>query len=137
MASITIDQGIKGILGLGNRVANRAVEIMKEKAATKEDGSPTGHKYDKPLGEPSLVDSIRILEHRAFSREYVIGSTLPYAIYVDQGRGPVHVKNKQWLHWWEPDRGDVFKKSVAAAKGNHFVRRTKEALEQEKFSIVE
>ena len=136
MASITIDQAIKGILGLGGRVANRAVEIMKEEAAVRDDGSPVQHKVDGKLGVPRLVDSIRY-EHRAFSREYAIGPHVPHAEFFRYGRGPVTPKSKKWLHWIEPGGADVFKKYVGPARPNHFIERTKERLEGEKFNIVE
>lgn len=136
MATITIDMAIKGILGLGGRVANRAVAIMKEEASVRDDKSPVKHKVDKPLGVPNLVDSIRA-DHSLFSSQYVIGPHVPHATYFRYGRGPVHAKNKKWLHWIEPDGRDVFKKSVGRARGNHFIERTKERLEAEKFNIVE
>lgn len=130
MASITIDMAIKGILGLGGRVANRAVAIMKEEASVRDDGSSTDGK-----GSNALVNSIRY-EHRLFSRQYAIGPHVDYAEYFRYGRGPAQARNAKYMHF--KIRGaDYFRKKVGPARPNHFIERTKARLEEEKFRIVE
>lgn len=132
MASITIDQAIKGILGLGGRVANRAVEIMKEEASVRDVPRSDGKTSAVRTGK--LVKSIKYT-HRVFSREYAIGPHVDYAEYFRFGRGPI---TKAWnMHWNDPDFGSVYTKHVDKAPPNHFIERTKERLEGEKFNIVE
>lgn len=134
MATITIDQGIKGILGLGMFAANKAVAIMKEEASVRDDGTPTQGK-----GDNALVNSIKY-EHRLFSNEYAIGPHVEYAEHFRYGRGPVTPKGKKnggadVLHWRDPKFGDVFTKHAGPAPPNHFIERTIARLEAEHFNI--
>lgn len=52
-----------------------------------------------------LASSLRILDEGGFSIE--IGSTLPYAVYVEFGHGPAPAKEIQSLHWVDNDDDDA------------------------------
>lgn len=58
----------------------------------------------------------------------ILGSKVPYAYWVDQGRGPVVPKHKKVLRFWV-DGEQVFTKFVKAFPGYHFMERGLKASE--------
>lgn len=62
---------------------------------------------NRTINTGTLLTSIRILENNK-GRDILVGTDLPYAIYIEYGRGPVHANGKV-LHWKDKQTGeDVF-----------------------------
>lgn len=75
-----------------------------------------------------LDESIRIKNGHNYAD---IGTSLFYAQYVEEGRGPVHAKNKPYLVFKIPGRGWIRKKSVGPAPARYFVKRSSKGLAKE------
>lgn len=115
MANLSIDEAMSLLRGYLDRVATEAQSHMKEVIRTKAD-NPTGV-LEKSIDIRSYGENVR-----------GIGSSLPYAKYANNGRGPVRVKNAKSLHWVypRPNGQDFFAKEVGPAAGLHFVEDTAE-----------
>ena len=72
------------------------------------------------INSGALLSSIRILDQ---GQNYiVVGSDLPYAGYIEYGRGPVRPINAEWLHWIDKHSGkDVFAKFAKATEPSPFL----------------
>ena len=68
-----------------------------------------------------LYESIRIKNGHNYAD---IGTSLFYAQYVEEGRGPVHAKNKPYLVFKIPGKGWIRTKSVGPAPARYFVQRS-------------
>lgn len=115
---MTIDQVDAYLEDVLNRVAGEAQRYMAEyieRTADNSTGVLSGSIYNEKRGK--------------FTR--AVGSALPYAKYVNNGRGPVRVKNAKALHWVHPRPSgkDYFAKSAGPAKGLHFIEHTKAHIE--------
>ncbi|GEM_PF-1980839 len=66
-----------------------------------------------------LVGSLKIFDVTENSVEF--GSDLPYAAYVEFGRGPVNPVNKKFLHFFTKDGKEVFTKHVGPAEPRPFL----------------
>ena len=72
------------------------------------------------INSGTLLSSIRILDEG--SNYVIIGSDLPYAGYIEYGRGPVRPINGEWLHWIDKQTGkDVFAKFAKATEPSPFL----------------
>ena len=73
------------------------------------------------INSGTLLSSIGILEEGDDS--ITIGSRLPYAGYIEYGRGPIRPLDPEgWLHWIDKDSGkDVFAKFAKATEPNPFL----------------
>ena len=73
------------------------------------------------INSGTLLSSIRILDEG--SNYVIIGSDLPYAGYIEYGRGPVRpLKEDGWLHWIDKQTGkDVFAKFAKATEPMPFL----------------
>lgn len=60
-----------------------------------------------------------------------IGTDLFYAEYVNDGRGPVHAKNKKFLHFITKNGTEIFAKSVGPAAPRPYLDDSSEALSGE------
>lgn len=60
-----------------------------------------------------------------------IGTTLFYAQYVEEGRGPVHAKNKPFLVFKIPGVGWIKTKSVGPAAPRYYLKESAQLLEKE------
>lgn len=125
MANLSLDEAISKIDGILDRVALEAQAYMKESIRTKAD-NPTG----------ALEKSIDIRNIGSNARG--IGSSLSYAKFANDGRGPVRVKNKKYLHWVypRPNGQDFFAKEVGPAEGLHFIEDTAEHLRNTQFGLM-
>lgn len=115
---MTIDEADRKIDDLLVKVSAEAKRYMQEyieRTAKNSTKTLSGSIYDEKRGAHTRA----------------VGSALEYASYVNDGRGPVHVKNKRSLHWVypRPDGKDYFAKEVGPAKGLHFIEKTKEYIE--------
>src|SRR3972149_8508131 len=72
------------------------------------------------INSGTLLSSIRILDEGV--NYVIIGSDLPYAGYIEYGRGPVRPINGEWLHWIDKQTGkDVFAKFAKATEPSPFL----------------
>jgi len=72
------------------------------------------------INSGTLLSSIRILDEG--ENFVLIGSDLPYAGYIEYGRGPVRPINGEWLHWIDKQTGkDVFAKFAKATEPSPFL----------------
>ena len=81
----------------------------------------------------ALADSIDI-QGGGFS--VYVGTNIFYAEYVNDGRGPVHAKNKKCLHVVTKNGVEVFAKSVGPAAPRPYLDDSSEALSGEIEEIV-
>jgi len=51
----------------------------------------------------------------------VVGSRLPYAVYIEFGRGPVRPINKKFLHYFTKDGKEIFSKFSKATEPSPFL----------------
>lgn len=121
---MTIDQAVEWLDHVVDVVAAEAERYMKEYISTTAD-NPTGQ----------LAGSIYNEKRGKCVR--AVGSSLPYAKYANDGRGPVRVKNAKSLHWVypRPNGKNYFAKEVGPAKGLHFIEKTKEYIENTSISL--
>ena len=72
------------------------------------------------INSGTLLSSIQVLEE---GKNYiVIGSNVPYAGYIEYGRGPVRPISGEWLHWIDKQTGkDVFAKFAKATEPMPFL----------------
>lgn len=115
MANLTIDEAMSLIRGYLDRVAADAETYMKDYIRSHAD-NPTG-RLEQSIDTRVISESAR-----------GVGSSLDYAKFADQGRGPVVAKNAPVLHWQypRPDGPWHSAKSVGPAKGIHFIEATAE-----------
>ena len=72
------------------------------------------------INSGTLLSSIRILDEGV--NYVIIGSDVPYAGYIEYGRGPVRPINGEWLHWIDKQTGkDVFAKFAKATEPSPFL----------------
>jgi hypothetical protein len=72
------------------------------------------------INSGTLLSSIRILDEG--TNYVIIGSDVPYAGYIEYGRGPVRPINGEWLHWIDKQTGkDVFAKFAKATEPSPFL----------------
>lgn len=78
----------------------------------------------KAVDTGKLIDSIEIQDRtRGQFATYRIGPTVPYAKWVEDGRGPVYPKKAKALRFRPKGSSKyVFAKRVGPAKGIHFMR---------------
>lgn len=126
MATLTLDESIRKIPALLDRVAKEAQEYMSDYIRKNADqGYQTG----------KLASSINIEPRGESARS--VGSSLKsksgftYGLAVDEGRGPVTAKNPSGrLHYYDPKLGRwVHPKSVGPASGIGFIKATKNYIE--------
>lgn len=115
-----------------DKIAKKCKELMVEETPV----GPTGN----------LRKSIEILEQD--DTHAVIGTTLEYAYYVENGRGPVFAKDKKALHYFGYAPGpksihtpgdpgaEYFRGAAGPAPANPFVERTKERIEKTNWAGV-
>lgn len=117
MANLTIDEAMSLLRGYLDRVAADAETYMK---------GYIRENADNPTGQLEKSIDTRVISESARG----VGSSLSYAKFADQGRGPVRVKNKKSLHWVypRPNGQDFFAKEVGPAKGLHFIQATADHL---------
>jgi len=66
-----------------------------------------------------LLNSIGIL---GVGENYIIiGSNLPYAVYIEYGRGPVRPINAKYLHYFTKDGKEIFSKFSKATEPSPFL----------------
>ena len=72
------------------------------------------------INSGALLSSIGIIEE---GHNYIIvGTNIPYAGYIEYGRGPVRPINAEWLHWIDKQTGkDVFAKFAKATEPMPFL----------------
>lgn len=114
MATFTLREAIARINKLGDRVAAEAEAYMKTEIAQ------TTH------GTGALAASVNTIKRS--DSEWSVGTDLPYAKYVKNGRGVVRPVRAKALHWVDNGQ-DVFAMRASATKPNDFIKRTKEYLE--------
>lgn len=127
MATYKVDELDKLVEDVLDKVSSEAKTFMS---------SYINRTADNPTGR--LADSI--YNERRGKNLRAVGSRLPYAKYVDQGRGPVSVKNKKSLHWVYPRPGgvDFFAKQVGPADpigGEGFLEATKKHIDSMRITI--
>lgn len=75
---------------------------------------------NRSINTGTLLSSIRILENNE-GKDILVGTDLPYAIYIEYGRGPIHSHGKP-LHFIDKDTGDdVFAMSAKATEPTPFL----------------
>jgi len=66
-----------------------------------------------------LLNSIGILE--TGENYIIVGSRLPYAVYIEYGRGPVRPINAKFLHYFTKDGKEIFSKFSKATEPSPFL----------------
>ena len=134
MATYTIGEAMSRIPKLLEKASAEAKRYMAEYIEANAKNST--HTLSSSLFDEKRGDNAR-----------AVGSRLPYAKYVDGGRGPVHAdaaklaaNPKHRLHWVYPRPGgkDYFALSVGPADpigGKGFIAATKNHLESMHFSL--
>ena len=74
------------------------------------------------------------ITRRTTPKGFLVYATMPYAKFVDQGTAPhaIFPRDASVLRWFGPLGNPIFAKNVfhPGTKGQHFVQRTKEAMQQ-------
>lgn len=116
MRSLSIDEAISALEGLGQKIADTAEKIMLEEA---------------PVRTGGLARSIR--QERMDESTWWIGTDIFYADYVEHGRGVVRPVRAKVLHWY--DGVDVFTMRAGPSKPNPFAERTANRLKGMSFTL--
>lgn len=100
--------------------------LLKQRAKLSEKGS---------IITGTLYDSIKI--NRRSKYRASIGTTLFYAKYVEEGRGPVVPKRKPYLTFKIPGVGWIRTKYVGPAKPRYYLKESSVLLEKEIYDVME
>jgi HK97 gp10 family phage protein len=77
---------------------------------------------NKDVSTGDLLASIKILNIAKEGMEVTVGSDIPYAKYIEYGRGPVFPKNVKFLSWIDKDTGKrIFSKKSSPVDPHPFL----------------
>lgn len=128
---ISVDQGAMDALRqqVSNETATRAAKVTRDRA--KANLAAAGR-----INTAALWHSIHYRQIRSLPKgsAYMVGSTLPYAIFQEEGIGPVHARPGGVLRFRPVgQQGFIFRPRTKGFKGAFYLRHALDALTERDF----
>lgn len=125
---MSMDMDVKGIedcinfgQGLTSTMPVRFGKYLEQAALEVLDEARNNVQNNGSINTGALLASLRILSIDQDGLEITIGSDLPYAKYIEYGRGPVNTKTAKVLSWIDKDSGKrIFAKFAGPANPKPF-----------------
>lgn len=120
---MTLEQAISGIEKLTQKAADKGKEFMEDAIIRH------GH-----VESGTMSNSVVAQVYSMWAADVVVA--VPYAHYVNDGRGPVRPVNARVLHWNSPKYGEVFAMYASPYAGTHFAEEAARQLDAYPFSLI-